>query len=83
MNQNPIAPQDHLNFPGRPQGYVVRIGKQQWNHPVRFVAKDTRNVIIAAGTVQQGVPFREFLVHPNTGFTVLNVGEWTLVAQWP
>ncbi len=69
-------------FPGRAEGYVIKIRKEQWNHPVRFIAKDDRGEIIAAGTVPQDRPEAEFLVHQNVGFTVINVGEWTLIVEW-
>jgi hypothetical protein len=83
MPQTQLAPQQPATAPARAQGYVVRVSKTQWNHPVRYVVKDTRDVVIAAGTVPQGRPHDEFLVKQNVGFTAVNVGQWDLIIAWP
>lgn len=59
------------------------VRKQAFNHPVRFIAKDARDIIIAAGTVSQNRPHETFLVHQNTGFQVANVGTWPLEVAYP
>lgn len=83
MPQTSIQPQASMYFQGRPQGYLVQIKKVVFNHPVRFIAKDDRDIIIAAGTVPQNRPLEEFLVHQNVGFTVVNVGTWDLIVDHP
>lgn len=83
MPQVVMLPQQPLYFPGRPQGYVVRVSKVNFNQPVRFIAKDDRDVTIGAGTVPQNRPCVEFLVHQNTGFTICNVGTWDMIVSHP
>lgn len=82
MPSQTLQPQEPVVFGGRPQGYVIHIRKQQFNHPVRYIAKDTNDNIIAAGTVPQNRTADEFLVHPNVGFTLINVGTWSLIVDW-
>lgn len=78
-----IYPQEVKSFAGRTRGYVVRILKEQWNHPVRYAVKDSNGNIIAAGTVNQNTPYHEFLVKPNVAFDVANVGNWPLIVTYP
>jgi hypothetical protein len=78
-----ISPQQPIVFPGRHEGYVIRVYKTLWKHVVRFIANDDRGSIIAEGTVPSDVPYREFLVHPDTGFTIVNVGTWDMDVVWP
>ena len=80
--QSVLAPQQPLAFGGRPAGYVIRIRKQQWNHPVRFLANDENGQAVGAGTVPQNRGFESFLVHQDVGFTVVNVGVWPLIVEW-
>lgn len=83
MPSTVVSPREPVYFPPRPQGYVIRVYKTVWKHVVRFIAKDDRGVIIAEGTVPVGVEYREFLVHPDTGFWIANVGEWDMDVTWP
>lgn len=83
MPSTVVLPKDSRHFDGRPQGYVVRVSKTVFNHPVRFIAKDDGGTIIAEGTVPQNQPFREFLVRQNVGFDIINVGEWNMDVGWP
>ena len=83
MPSSTVNPQDSRQFYGRPQGYSIRVYKVLWKHPVRFIAKDDRGTVIAEGTVAAGTSHAEFLVHPDVGFTIINVGEWDMVVAWP
>lgn len=83
MSVSRIAPQDSRQFDARPQGYVIQVYKVLWKHPVRFIAKDDRGNIIAEGTVSSARPYAEFLVHADTGFAIINVGEWDMDVAWP
>jgi len=83
MPNTVVAPHDSRHFDARPQGYVVLVSKTIWKHVVRFIAKDGRGIIIAQGTIPVGVPSREFLVHPNTSFDIINVGDWDMDVAWP
>jgi hypothetical protein len=75
----------HASQAGRARGYVVRIRKQQWNHPVYYVVRDdVTGANLAAGRVGPGTTYSPDIVVPaNHQFTVLNVGNWPLDFGYP
>lgn len=79
-----VPAQSEMRFPGRAQGYVLRIAKQQWNHPVTYVIRRDDGAVAAAGRVIAGTQYSEDIVIPqNMGFTVINVGVWPLTVSHP
>ncbi|EPC03320.1 hypothetical protein L861_17410 [Litchfieldella anticariensis FP35 = DSM 16096] len=79
-----VPPQSEMNFGPRPQGYVFRISKQFWKHPVTYIVRDATGATIAAGRVRPGEPDSgDILVHRNTAFQVINVGVWPLTVTYP
>jgi hypothetical protein len=78
-----IMPGDTMTWPGRAQGYVVRIYKAGWQQVV-YVVRDARGATIAAGRVDPFViDSGDIAVHPNTAFTVYNVGVAPLAVRHP
>lgn len=82
MPATTVNPGDSRHFDGRANGYIIRVSKVVWNHVVRYIAK-AGDHIIDEGTVPVGIPYREFLVHPNTAFDIINVGTWDMDVAWP
>jgi hypothetical protein len=79
-----VPAQSQMNFAGRPQGYVLRISKQEWKHPVTYIVRDATGATIAAGRVRPGTADSgDILVHPNTSFQIINVGVWPLTVTHP
>ena len=78
-----VPAQSQMNFNGRPQGYVLRISKQNWKHPVTYIIRDATGATIAAGRVVSGqVDSGDILVHRNTSFQIINVGVWPLTVTY-